>query len=88
MAVSGTARRPMMQTAMSDFTISVRQAANQSSPRATKTVTLRDAVLAKAPHMMRKAGKPNGFDAKGGGFDLALDDARDDLDDAFARKSA
>ena len=80
-----------LQSAMSYFTINARQGASgQGAARtAKKTATLRDAVLAKAPHMTRKpAGKPNGFDAKGGGFDLALDDARDDLDDAFARQSA
>jgi len=81
-----------LQSAMSYFTINLRQtAAKQGAGRPAKqTASLRDAVLAKAPHMTRRppAGKPASFDARGGGFDLALDDRQDDLDDAFARQSA
>jgi methyl-accepting chemotaxis protein len=42
---------------------------------------LRAAVLAKAPHMARKPGN-------GGGFDLALDDADDQLDAEFSRRAS
>ena len=45
---------------------------------------LHDAVMASAPHMTRKPAKT----ASSGGFDLDLDDGRDDLDDDFSRRSA
>jgi methyl-accepting chemotaxis protein len=44
---------------------------------------LRKAVLAKAPHM-KAASAPKGH--AGGGFDLALGDAADELDSEFTRK--
>ena len=45
---------------------------------------VREAVLAGAPHMRKAAAKAYGA----GGFDLDLEDASDDLDNGFARRSA
>jgi methyl-accepting chemotaxis protein len=53
---------------------------------------LREAVMAKAPHMQpRKTVKPTFRSAKSassGGFDLDLDDSQDDLDDQFTRRAS
>jgi methyl-accepting chemotaxis protein len=60
-------------------------AANETAPVTAKAKkSLRDEVMAKAPHMARKpATKP----VAGGGFDLDLDDGRDELDSEFTRRS-
>ena len=56
-------------------------AANQAKP------DLKQAILAKAPHMApRKTAKAKATNS--GGFDLDLDDAQDDLDGDFTRRSA
>jgi methyl-accepting chemotaxis protein len=67
-----------------DGTAPVLVAANES---ATVRADLRDAVLAKAPHMKRSkpARKPK---TQGGGFDLDLGDGSDELDGEFSRRGA
>ena len=50
---------------------------------------LKQAILAKAPHMApRKPSKTKAKATNSGGFDLDLDDAQDDLDGDFTRRSA
>ncbi|MBN9334155.1 hypothetical protein, partial [Devosia sp.] len=44
---------------------------------------LRSAVMASAPHMSKASAKPK---TNTGGFDLDLDEGRDDLDSEFARR--
>ena len=41
--------------------------------------------MASAPHMSKASAKPK---ANTGGFDLDLDEGRDDLDSEFARRGA
>ena len=48
--------------------------------------TLRKAIKASAPHLEMR--KPAARTGGAGGFDLSLDDAQDDLDDAFTRRGA
>ncbi|MGV8834067.1 MAG: HAMP domain-containing methyl-accepting chemotaxis protein [Devosia sp.] len=55
-----------------------------SSKSKAGNASLREAVMAKAPHM--KAGKK--VDKRGGGFDLDLDDGHDELDGEFSRRGA
>jgi methyl-accepting chemotaxis protein len=77
-----------LQTAISYFRIdasSVPAAANKGD--AKPAAALKQAILAKAPHMApRKAGKAKANNP--GGFDLDLDDGHDELDAEFARRSA
>ncbi|HTM77343.1 MAG TPA: methyl-accepting chemotaxis protein, partial [Devosia sp.] len=78
-----------LQSAISYFRIDDRQVGDKTemaAPRKAATTKdgLRQAVLASAPHMSgRKAGANTG-----GGFELTLDDAQDDLDQAFSRRGA
>jgi methyl-accepting chemotaxis protein len=50
---------------------------------------LKQAILAKAPHMAPRKPAPAGKSRTGGGFDLDLgDDGHDDLDGEFSRRGA
>ncbi|HEY4166501.1 MAG TPA: methyl-accepting chemotaxis protein, partial [Reyranella sp.] len=71
-----------LQNAIAYFRLDTK-AEHRSSARKPARADLRSAVMAKAPHMApRKAA------STGGGFDMSLDDADDQLDAEFARKSA
>ena len=78
-----------LQSAISYFRINgdkTRQLATPTAP----APDLREAVLAKAPHM--KKGKPartrGAAKEAGGGFDIALDEGPDELDADFTRRGA
>ena len=77
-----------LQSAISYFRIdasSIPAPANKSDAKAAGD--LKQAILAKAPHMApRKAGKAKPTNS--GGFDLDLDDGQDELDGEFTRRSA
>lgn len=77
-----------LQAAISYFRIdssSMPAAANRSD--AKPSGDLKQAILAKAPHMApRKGGKAKATNS--GGFDLDLDDGQDDLDAEFSRRGA
>ena len=79
-----------LQSAISYFRIETtsRQAANDAPVRKVTTPArrgnLRAEVMAKAPHMKKAALRTSA----GGGFDLDLDESRDDLDSEFARRGA
>ncbi len=62
------------------------ETASHPAAKAAKSKTLRAELMAKAPHMQKaRAGKAH---TAGGGFDLDLADAHDDLDGDFTRRSA
>ena len=75
-----------LQAAISYFRIdaaALGNAANEPKAKPATRAGLKEAVLAHAPHMTRKpAAKSHG----GGGFELDLDDSRDDLDSEFSRR--
>ena len=78
-----------LQAAISYFRIDGSEhAAHSAAPLRKKAPAksgLREAVMASAPHMSgRKSPKTN----SGGGFDLDLEDGRDDLDGEFSRRGA
>jgi methyl-accepting chemotaxis protein len=84
-----------LQTAISYFRIDDRAARGKADAtsvkkpvRASGKDDLHDAVIASAPHMVRKVGRAAKPEASAGGFELSLDDGHDDLDGAFARRSA
>jgi len=76
-----------LQSAISYFRIEMgREIAANDAPvakPARSRKSLRAEVMAKAPHM-KKAARP----ATGGGFELELDDAHDELDSEFSRRGA
>src|SRR5690606_18658251 len=77
-----------LQSAISYFRVDASAIAAATAPARADT-ELRQAILAKAPHMAprKPAGKTK--PAKGGGFDLDLDgDDMDDLDSEFTRRGA
>ncbi len=62
------------------------EAAGHTAAKSAKSKNLRAELMAKAPHMQKaRAGKAH---PAGGGFDLDLADAHDDLDGDFTRRSA
>lgn len=79
-----------LQQAIGYFRVDERQVRAEAvsravdAPAAPARAGLREAVLASAPHMSRPAAKPR---AAGGGFDLDLDNAHDDLDGEFTRRN-
>ncbi|KQX35240.1 chemotaxis protein [Devosia sp. Root436] len=77
-----------LQTAISYFRIHANQAGQAPTPTKAKPsrAGLRDAIMANAPQM--GDGKPALRGGKGGGFDLDLDDGRDELDGEFTRRGA
>ncbi|MET3897960.1 methyl-accepting chemotaxis protein [Devosia sp. UYZn731] len=79
-----------LQTAISYFRIDGNQVNRARAPapavRKPAKPSMRDAVMAGAPHM--SARKPAAADNDGGGFNLSLDDAHDELDGAFSRRGA
>ena len=62
-----------------------RQSQGPGSTQAAKS-SVRDAVMAIAPHMSPR--KSAASDSDGGGFSLSLDDGQDELDGAFSRRGA
>jgi methyl-accepting chemotaxis protein len=76
-----------LQSAISYFRIDMSQAAMApANERRARTAQIREEIMAKAPHMARKA--PARAKSHGGGFDLDLDDMGDDLDGEFSRRGA
>lgn len=78
-----------LQAAISYFRIEASAVATSAKDATAARPGLRDAVLAKAPHMAKAASRPTKAAAKSrGGFDLDLDTAGDDLDDEFTRRAS
>jgi len=80
-----------LQSAISYFRIDgvqVARSAKADAPAARKPAksSMRDAVMASAPHMSPRTRAASGTD--GGGFSLSLDDGQDELDGAFSRRGA
>jgi methyl-accepting chemotaxis protein len=76
-----------LQAAISYFRIdssSIAAAAN----RTEAAPDLKQAIMAKAPHMAPRKPAAKGKAASSGGFDLDLDDGQDDLDADFSRRGA
>jgi len=71
-----------LQNAIAYFRLDTKAEARSGARKSAKP-DLRSAVMAKAPHMA-----PRKSVAQSGGFDMALDDADDQLDSEFTRKSA
>ena len=82
-----------LQSAISYFRVdgterhvaSVAMPANRNDRRTSK---LREEIIAKAPHMKSAQPKKLARSSAGGGFDLDLDAAGDDLDGEFSRRGA
>jgi methyl-accepting chemotaxis protein len=77
-----------LQSAISYFQIDDRGSRAAARRPASGKPDLKSEILARAPHMQRKAGKAGKAGNDGGGFDLSLDDGSDELDGAFTRRSA
>jgi methyl-accepting chemotaxis protein len=75
-----------LQSAISYFRIDERSTHGEAVARTKGKPNLRQAVMAKAPHMQPK--KPANKAAAGGGFDLDLGEGQDDLDGDFTRRNA
>ncbi len=79
-----------LQNAISYFRIDGHQInlGKAKAPAARKSAksSVRDAVMASAPHMSPR--KSAASDSDGGGFSLSLDDGQDELDGAFSRRGA
>jgi len=78
-----------LQAAISYFRIdaaALGNAANEPKAKPATRAGLKEAVLAHAPHMAPR--KPAAKSHGGGGFELDLDDSRDDLDSEFSRRGA
>jgi len=79
-----------LQAAIAYFRIDDRHANRMEAPvrkpAAKSKPDMRSAVMASAPHMGARKPAPAMEDNSGGGFDLSLDDAQDDLDGAFSRR--
>ena len=76
-----------LQAAISYFRIdssAIAAAAN----RTEAAPDLKQAIMAKAPHMAPRKPAAKGKAASSGGFDLDLDDGQDDLDADFSRRGA
>jgi methyl-accepting chemotaxis protein len=80
-----------LQSAISFFRIDAGQhasaPANDRVPAKGKSAKIREELMAKAPHLTRKPA-PKRAVSTGGGFDLDLDENRDDLDAEFSRRGA
>jgi len=77
-----------LQSAISYFRVDASAIAAAAAPARADT-ELRQAILAKAPHMAPRKPAGKAKPAKGGGFDLDLDsDEMDDLDSEFTRRGA
>ena len=78
-----------LQSAISYFRIAKDRAKVETPPAAPPApeADLREAVLAKAPHM-RKPRPARKQQPTGGGFDISLDEGADDLDAEFTRRGA
>ncbi len=77
-----------LQSAISYFRIA-KDRTKTETPAAAASVPeadMREAVLAKAPHMRKP--KPARKQPTGGGFDISLDEGADDLDAEFTRRGA
>jgi methyl-accepting chemotaxis protein len=78
-----------LQSAISYFRIDPASIVAVASDAPAAKADLKAAILAKAPHMAPKAGKPAKAKAmSSGGFDLDMGDAGDDLDGEFTRRGA
>jgi methyl-accepting chemotaxis protein len=78
-----------LQSAISYFRIDASaMAAAANTAEAKPTAELKQAILAKAPHMAPRKGAAKVKAASNGGFDLDLDDGHDDLDADFTRRGA
>jgi methyl-accepting chemotaxis protein len=78
-----------LQSAISYFRIdgnATTQHMSEKAPAGRKTAKLREQILAKAPHMTRKAAPAP--KRASGGFELDLDDGHDELDQDFTRRGA
>lgn len=78
-----------LQSAISYFRVDDRHGASEAplvSRSKPSTAALREAILAKAPHVAPR--KPAARASSGGGFDLDLDDGHDALDAEFSRRGA
>jgi len=78
-----------LQAAISYFRIDdkSRQGGGAAKPKSKPKADLHDAVMASAPHMVRKPAKASA--AANGGFNLSLDDSSsDELDSDFTRRGA
>jgi methyl-accepting chemotaxis protein len=80
-----------LQSSISYFRINDKQNASRrpasATPAKASGESLREAVLAKAPHMGRAKSSASSA-GSGGGFDLDLGDAGDELDSDFTRRGA
>ena len=78
-----------LQAAISYFRVdaAAAPAAGDTPAKASKD-SLKDAIMARSPHMAPRKAAPKAKTGSGGGFDLDLDDGRDDLDGEFSRRSA
>jgi methyl-accepting chemotaxis protein len=78
-----------LQSAISYFRIGKEQARQEPAQSEAPAARMREAVLAKAPHMAKaKSARAAASKGNGGGFDIALDDGQDDLDADFTRRGA
>jgi methyl-accepting chemotaxis protein len=76
-----------LQAAISYFRIDA-TSAPVATNRSEAKPDLKQAILAKAPHMAPRKPAAKAKAANSGGFDLDLDDGHDDLDADFTRRSA
>jgi len=80
-----------LQSAISYFRIDAGQPAhapaNDVAPAKGKSIKIREELMAKSPHLGRKAAPRRAANA-GGGFDLDLDASHDELDAEFSRRGA
>ncbi|MNY39890.1 hypothetical protein D3C86_1745990 [compost metagenome] len=77
-----------LQAAISYFRIDAASLSQPANEPAART-DLKAQILAKAPHMSpRKPGKAKSKAGNGGGFDLDMGEAEDDLDGDFTRRGA
>jgi methyl-accepting chemotaxis protein len=79
-----------LQAAISYFRIDSSAAADANAAIAPRTIKtdLKDAILAKAPHMAKAKPTKPAKSRSGGGFDLDLGDGQDELDSEFTRRGA
>jgi len=78
-----------LQAAISYFRVDAAAApAASDAPAKAPKDSLKDAIMARSPHMAPRKAAPKAKTGSGGGFDLDLDDGRDDLDGEFSRRSA
>ncbi len=77
-----------LQSAISYFRIDASSMPAASRTEAAPAPDLKQAILARAPHMTPRKSASKAKVASSGGFDLDLDDGHDDLDADFSRRGA